>query len=113
MPYKSEKIIIDHTINDKRIKLTDEQKEKIKEEYATSLISQRALAKKYNVNRKTIYNILHPDKYQAQLDANKEEKHSVKYYNKEKHKEYIKKHRRYKQNLYVNGIIKQEEKQND
>lgn len=105
MPYKSEKIIIDHTANDKRIRLTDEQKQKIKEEYATSLISQRALAKKYNVDRKTIYNILHPDKYQEQLKANQENKHSQKYYNKEKHKEYIKNHRRYKQTLYVNKII--------
>ena len=30
MPYKSEKIKIDHTEHDKRIKLTDEQKENIK-----------------------------------------------------------------------------------
>lgn len=106
MPYKSEKIIIDHTKNDKRIKLTDEQKELIKQEYNTSLISQRALANKYKVDRKTIYNILHPEKYLQQLELNKEEKHSAKYYNKEKHKEYIKKHRRYKQNLYINGVIK-------
>ena len=113
MPYKSEKIKIDHTKNDKRIRLTDEQKEQIKQEYNSSLISQRALANKYKVDRKTIYNILHHDKYLQQLERNKEEKHSAKYYNKEKHKEYIKKHRRYKQNLYVNGIIKQEEKQND
>lgn len=108
MPFKSEKIIIDHTENDKRIKLTDEQREKIREEYSTGLISHRNLAKKYNVNRKTIYNILHPNKYQEQLEKNKEEKHSQKYYDKEKHKEYIKEHRRYKQALYVNGIISEE-----
>ena len=64
MPYKSEKIKIEFTKHDKRIKLTDEQREQIKKEYMTGLISQRDLAKKYKVNRKTIYNIIHPEKYQ-------------------------------------------------
>ena len=106
MPYKSEKIIIDHTENDKRIKLTEEQRENIKKEYSTGLISQRSLAEKYNVDRKTIYNILHPDKYQETLERYKEEKHSKKYYVKEKQRDYIKKYRRRKQKLYKEGIIK-------
>lgn len=105
MPYKSEKIIIDHTKHDKRIKLTKEQKEQIKKEYSSGLISQRGLARKYKVDRKTIYNTLHPEKYQQQLENNKENKHSMQYYNKEKHKEYIKQHRRYKQDLYIKKII--------
>jgi DNA-binding XRE family transcriptional regulator len=108
MPYKSEKIKIEFTEKDKRIKLTDEQREKIKKDYSTGLISQRDLAKKYKVDRKTIYNILHEDKYQEQLERYKEEKHSKQYYNKEKHKDYIKTHRRYKQELYVKGEIKEE-----
>jgi DNA-binding XRE family transcriptional regulator len=105
MPYKSEQIKIEFSQFDKRIKLTDEQKEKIREEYATGLISQRNLAKKYKVNRKTIFNIIHPKKYQAQLEKYKLNQHSKQYYQKEKHKEYIKKHRRYKQELYINGEI--------
>ena len=105
MPYKSEQIKIEFSQFDKRIKLTDEQKEKIREEYATGLISQRNLAKKYKVNRKTIFNVIHPKKYQEQLEKYKLNQHSKQYYQKEKHKEYIKKHRRYKQKLYINGEI--------
>lgn len=105
MPYKSEKIKIEFTEKDRRIKLTDKQRKKIKQEYATGLISQRDLAKKYNVSRKTIYNILHYEKYLKQLEEYKREQHSKKYYKKELHKEYIKKHRRYKQDLYVNKEI--------
>ena len=110
MPYKSEKIKIDHTEHDKRIKLTEQQKETIRKEYATGLVSHRNLAEKYNVNRKTIYNILNPDKYQQQLERNKENNHSKQYYNKEKHKDYIKQHRRYKQKLYVNEVIGEQTK---
>ena len=106
MPYKSEKIKIEFTENDKRIKLTPEQKEQIKKEYETSLISQRALAKKYKVNRKTIYNILHPEKYKEQLENNKINQHSKQYYQKERQKEYVKKYRHHKQELYLKGEIK-------
>ena len=106
MPFKSEKIKIEFTEKDKRIKLTDEQRKKIKEDYATGLISHRGLAEKYKVSHKTIYNILHEDKYQEQLERYKEEKHSKQYYDKEKHKDYIKNHRRYKQELFVKGEIK-------
>ena len=108
MPYKSEKIKIEFTKNDKRMKLTDEQREEIKKEYETSLISQRALAEKYKVDRKTIYNILHPEKYQAKLEQYKQEKHSKQYYNKEKQKDYVKKYRHHKQDLYLKGEIKEE-----
>ena len=105
MPYKSEKIIIDHTKHDKRIKLTDEQRENIRKDYATGLISHRGLAEKYKVDRKTIYNILNPEKYLQELEKNKQTKHSKQYYNKEKQREYIKQHRRYKQKLYINKVI--------
>ena len=108
MPYKSEQIKIEFSQFDKRIKLTDEQKEKIREEYATGLISQRNLAKKYKVSKKAIFNIIHPEKYQAQLEKYKLNQHSKQYYQKDKHKEYIKKHRRYKQKLYINGEITNE-----
>ena len=105
MPYKSEQIKIEFSQFDKRIKLTDKQKEKIREEYATGLISQRNLAKKYKVSKKAIFNTIHPEKYQAQLEKYKLNQHSKQYYQKEKNKEYIKKHRRYKQELYINGEI--------
>ena len=82
MPYKSEKIKIEFSDKDKRIKLTEEQRQQIKKDYATGLISHRGLAEKYKVDRKTIYNILHEDRYKEQLERYKEEKHSKKYYDK-------------------------------
>jgi hypothetical protein len=105
MPYKSEKIKIEHTQHDKRIRLSEAQKQAIKKEYATGLATHRSLAEKYRVDRKTIYNILNHDKYLKQLEDNKINKHSQKYYNKDKHKDYIKTHRQYKQKLYVNKLI--------
>lgn len=105
MPYKSEKIRIEFTEHDKRIKLTTEQKELIRKEYQTGLISQRGLAKKYNVSKKTIFNVVNPEKYLRQLEKNREENHSKAYYKKDKQREYVKEHRRYKQDLYKKGEI--------
>lgn len=105
MPYKSEKIIIAHTKHDKRIKLTNEQRELIRKEYATGLATHRSLAEKYKVDKKTIYNILNAEKYLQQLERYKQEQHSKKYYEKQKHRNYIKTHRQYKQKLYVEKII--------
>lgn len=105
MPYKSEKIKIEFTKHDNRIKLTDEQRTNILKDYSTGLFSQRELAKKYKVDRKTIYNIIYPEKYQEQLEKNKINQHSKQYYSKEKQKEYIKKYRHHKQDLFLNGEI--------
>ena len=46
MPYKSEKIKLSRS-HDRRSKLTDEQREEIREKYSTGLYSQRALAREY------------------------------------------------------------------
>ena len=78
MPYKSEQIKIEHTQHDRRIRLTEEQKQAIRKEYATGLATHRSLADKYGVNRKTIFNILNHDKYLKQLEDNKINKHSQK-----------------------------------
>lgn len=104
MPYKSEKIKIAHTKFDRRIKLSEEQEKLIKELYAKGL-SQRKIAGIVGVDRKTIYNILNPEKYLEQLKSNRENKTWKKYYNKENNSKAIKKTRRYKQNLYVDGKI--------
>lgn len=109
MPFKSEKLLIVFTEHDRRIKITDEIRESIIKEYATGKTSHRKLAAKYGVSKTTIENVLNPDKYQKQLKRYKAENHSAKYYNKDKWKDYIKQHRRYKQSLYKKGIIGGEE----
>lgn len=108
MPYKSEKIIIAHTKYDRRIKLTNDDKFKIKQEYDTTSISIGELARKYNVSRRTIDFILYPDKKEENLKRRKERGGEKIYYKKERHREYIKKHRTYKQEIYKNAHQKKE-----
>lgn len=59
MPYKSEKIKLSRE-QDRRVKLTEAQREEIKEKHSTGLHSQRALAREYNVSRRLISFVLFP-----------------------------------------------------
>lgn len=97
MPYKSEtqhkKIPLEL---DRRIKLTDDQREDIRNLYGSWLYSQNSIARLFWVHRKTIYNVVNPEKYQAQLDRYSKEKIFQKYYNSEIHKEAMRKTRRYR-----------------
>ena len=104
MPYKSEKIKIEGTKYDRRTKLTKEEKKEI---YENALgLSQRALASKYGVSRRTIQFILDPEKLKENLKRRKERGGSKKYYNKEEWAETMKDHRKHKQSLYKKGLIK-------
>ncbi|HAX18414.1 MAG TPA: hypothetical protein DCY00_07465 [Actinobacteria bacterium] len=104
MPYKSESIIIAHTKHDRRIKLTDEQRKEIPEKYLSG-ISQRKLAKMYSVSRRLISFIINPSVYEENLKRREERGGTKFYYDKKKHREYIKDHRRYKQKLKITGEI--------
>ena len=69
MPFKSEKIKIQGTKHDRRRKLTKEDKEEI---YANPLgLSQRVLAAKYGVSRRTIQFVLDPRKAKREHQAKK------------------------------------------
>lgn len=107
MPYKAEKIKL-KGLQDRRKKLTDEQREAIKELYGTGNYSLNSLAKEFNVSKKSIL-----------LIVNKESAEKAKQYRKdnwkqwqrkgEEHNEAIKKTRKYKQSLMLNGELKEEE----
>lgn len=105
MPFKSEKIIIAKTSFDKRVKLTDEDKELIRKIKAEENLSQRALARQFNVSRRLIQYVLDPEKLTENKRLREERGGSKQYYDKEKHREYMKDHRRYKQDLYIKGEI--------
>ena len=106
MPYKSEKIKLNE-LQDRRKRLTSEQKREIKELYGTGCYSLNDLAKKYNVSKKSIL-----------LIVNKESAEKAKQYRKEHWKEWqrvgeehnaaIRKTRKYKQELYKQGKLKEE-----
>lgn len=104
MPYKSEKINIENTKYDRRCKLTDEQKNKIVE--LRGQISQRKCAEMFGVSRRTIVFLWYPERLERNIQARQQRGGWKKYYTTDKQREYIKDHRRYKQDLYVKGLIK-------
>lgn len=109
MPYKFEtdKLIIPKEYN-KTIKLTDEEKRLIKRNYGK--ISQRKLAKIFNVSRRLIVFIGCPEKYKRNLQARKER--GTNYYDREKHKQYMKNHRDNKKKLYNKDLLEENKHDN-
>lgn len=105
VPYKFEKTPINNPKLDKRVKLTDENKKNIIEEYQTGTISIRALARKYGVDRRLIDFTIFPEKKEKARQQYKERRKDGRYYDKDKHKEYIKKHRHHKKELNEQGLL--------
>ena len=95
MPYKSEKFVLPSKMMDKRVKLLPCQKEMIS--YWTERgLSQRQLAKMFNVSRRLITFIQDPSKQERNLQRRKESGGSKQYYDKEKHRKYMQDHRKSK-----------------
>ena len=107
MPYKAEKMKL-KGLQDRRKRLTDEQREEIRELYGTGLYSLNDLAKKFNVSKKTVLLIVNDESAKRAKEYRKEHWKEWKG-TKEEHREAIKKTRRYKHKLYVDGKLKEEE----
>lgn len=108
MPYKSEKIKLSKS-QDRRIKLTDEQREEIRQKYSTGLYSQRALAREYKVSRRLISFVLDDEKYKKCKEQLKERRADGRYKpDKEEWAKTIREHRHYKQGLYLSGKLSEE-----
>lgn len=103
MPYRSEKIRIAGTKNDRRVKLTEQDKADILELTGMSI---RGIARMYGVDKRLIQFILYPERKAKNLLDRKNRGGSMAYYDKDKQKEYVKKHRHYKHELYKKGEIK-------
>ena len=109
MPYKSEKIKLSKS-QDRRIKLTDEQREEIREKYSTGLYSQRALAKEYGVSRRLITFVIDDTKYQKCKEQFKGRKADGRYKpDREEWAKTMREHRHYKQKLYTSGKLTEDE----
>lgn len=107
MPYKSEKIKL-NGLQDRRKRLTDEQRNEIKELYGTGFFSLNDLAKKFCVSKKTILLIVNSDSAEKAKQYRKE--HWKEWQRKgEEHNKAIKNTRKYKYELYKNGELKEEE----
>lgn len=103
MPYKSEKLKLNET-KDRRRKLTDEQKEEIKNLYATGLVGQRPLAKQFGVSRSLIQVIVNPEIAEKKKQRIKEHWRDYRP-SKEEWAKTIREHRHYKQELYLKGEL--------
>lgn len=103
MPYKSEKIIIAKSEFDKRVKLSESDKEEIRR--LSSEYSQRYLAKMFGVSRRLIVFTIYPERLEENKKRRIERGGSKQYYDREKHNDYIKAHRQYKHKLYTSNLI--------
>ena len=111
MPYKfeTEKKVLANSELDKRRKLTDGDKEEIRNEYKTGLISINGLASKYGVSKRTIQFTLFPERLERNKELYKERRKDGRYYDKDKHREYMKGHRRRKKELDEQGLLTKKE----
>ena len=103
MPYKSEKIKLGEKL-DRRIKLSSAQKIEIKRLYDLGYGSLMTLAKKYNVSKKTILLIVNKE---SKEKADAYIKNNWKHYQQSKEDRAKAKRdtRRYKQQLYLKGVL--------
>lgn len=116
MPYKFEtekKIIGNNPKLDKRYKLTNEDKDNIKKDYETGSISINALAKKYNVSKRTIQFTLFPERKKRNQELYSERRKDGRYYDKDVHKTYVKAHRDHKKELNKQGLLIQSDTKSD
>ncbi len=106
MPNKSDSIPLSST-QDRRIKLQDSQREKIRELYASGGYSSSQLGKMFGVSKSLV-----------QILVNKKREENVKQRAKKHWKDYqksgeewnaiMREHRHYKQSLYLKGELKDE-----
>lgn len=104
MPRKSEHIPLSEK-QDRRIKLTKEQKEKIVGLYATGQYSLNVLADQFRISKKTILLIVNPE---SAAKAKQYRKDNWRRWQKtgEEWNKIQKEHRAYKQKLYEEGELR-------
>jgi hypothetical protein len=99
MPYKfdTEKKKIERRF-DRRIKLTDIERDEIKKLYGR--FSQRELARRFNVSRRLVIFIGCPEKYEHSKELYKERRKDGRYYKKSRHTKAVKRLREHKKILF-------------
>jgi predicted DNA-binding protein YlxM (UPF0122 family) len=101
MPYTSDKLSIKNELLDRRVKLTQTDKKEVKRLYFEEHLAIREITRRYKVSRRLIQFILFPER----IKKSRENRDWRDYYTKEKNREYQKKHRRYKNQLYKQGLL--------
>ena len=104
MPAILDKYIIKNDKYDKRVKLTDEEREEIYNVYRDGLFSQRELATLFDVSRRTVQFIIAPEKLIENKIRRAERGGSKQYYNTQANTLAQKEHREYKKILLNSGV---------
>ena len=103
MPFKSQKIKIEGTQFDRRLKLDEDDKKEIISSYEKGE-SMRSLSRRFKVDRQVIKYTIFPEYKEQFYKANRERPKPE--YSNEKLATYKREHLRYKHNLYKEGKIK-------
>jgi hypothetical protein len=110
MPYKSEKkgLLIPKEL-DRRCKLTEEDKENIREMYYNGCFI-REIARHYEgiCSRRLIQFVLFPERAEKVKQQYKERGGSVLYYDRKRHNKAMREHRRHKYNLLLQNKLEKE-----
>lgn len=95
MPYKTDKQALNDPFLKRSAKLIDCQRQMVHYWHARGM-SIRAISKLFRVNKRLIQFILFPEREERNKELRKARGGSKPYYDKEKHREVMKEHRRYK-----------------
>ena len=99
---KEHRYYLQGTMADKRRKLTDKQREEIKND---STHSYRELARLYGTEKTTIMFIKRPEARLQNLERRRERGGSKRYYDKEKHRDNMRRYREHKKQIYLLGEL--------
>jgi len=106
MPYKSERIKIAGTQYDRRIKLTEDQKNYIRWLREEEKLSYNKLAQMFNVSKRLIIFVCRPETMEKCRERFKQLRKDGRYKaSKEEWAETMREHRNYKQNLHKENKI--------
>lgn len=113
MPYKyiNERWHLPEQYN-RRIKLTTNDKEKIKDIYNREKMSIHAIARLYGVSRRLIQFVIFPDRVEKNKELRAVRGGSKRYYDRERNRLAQKDTRNYKQKIYLNTKENKNEKAN-
>lgn len=105
MPYKSERkgLVIPRKFN-RNIKLSEEDKRAIVDARRFGTTYQK-IADQFGVSKKRVMQICNPEIEERDRKRFKEYQKDGRFYDKEKHRNYMKKHRKYKYTLMNNGLL--------
>ena len=108
MPYKHDEMKIPNRYK-RSAKLSPDDKEEIRYRYLkVGGVSQRELAKEYNVSRRLIIFCIYPERLKANYAKRVESGGSKQYYNKEYNTTKVRECRQYKQKLKLEGKLNDE-----